>query len=93
MTTNREEIPSSYFLVEAHSLPLVATKLKELGLLVSDDVEKWSKNPSNGSNILFRTIMVAPFDILIMGSLKSNLVTNDIVLNHTFKISKQLSKF
>ena len=40
MTTNREEIPSSYFLVEAHSLPPVATKLKELGLLVSDDVEK-----------------------------------------------------
>ena len=49
---SKEEIPTVNFLVESNSLNRVATKLKELGILESDDIPKWSKNPSNGEQYI-----------------------------------------
>ena len=46
---NKVEIPTVAFTVEANSLDRVALKLKELGLLASEDINNWSKNPSNCS--------------------------------------------
>ena len=49
---NKVEIPTVAFTVEANSLDRVALKLKELGLLASEDISNWSKNPSNGEQYI-----------------------------------------